>query len=456
MKKRLLSFLIVAMSGLQAMALSTTDYLANNYVETWGHLKLVTTKNSGVNKVQLADKNGLAVQLRGWATHGYQWSGSNPYFNQKSDFEAIKRLGANVVRLTCYVSQNSSVSQNAWNNTKIWVKNAIDWCEQLGIYAVVDYHVYNPGNPNEYLLSSTNTNIREKAETFFSDISAYVKEKDYYHVIYEICNEPNPASGSGGPSWTAITDYANVILPIIAENDPHAVVIVGTPQWSQLLSSARANPIIHSTLQIMYTFHIYTCTHTLTNLSVTNLRAIPVFVTEWNNTESTGRGSCPASTRYIDFLNRCNTDDDQRVSWTSWSWSAIVTESGQDRTSSAWSRGTVADGTGYQVANLSQTGFMIYNELQNNHLNYDAYSNVTTAKGATFSIYPNPGNGSFYVNLNSNESAVLTILNLQGQSVYSTIIENGYAAINTGLSPGIYIVSIQSESGLRTQKLVVK
>jgi len=76
---------------------------------------------------------------------------------------------------------------------------------------------------------------------------------------------------------------------------------------------------------------------------------------------------------------------------------------------------------------------------------------------AAMQIYPNPAEeGRFNVKLPNSETAVLTIINLQGKAVYSTIIDNGFASINANLGAGVYVVSIQSESGLKTQKLVVK
>jgi endoglucanase len=643
MKKRLLLFITVIMSGLQAMALSTTDFGSNNYIETWGRLKLVTTANSGTNKVQLADKDGKAVQLRGWTTHGYQWASVRLYFDQKNDFEGMKKLGANVVRLTCYVSKTSDgVNQSAWNSTKTWVKNAITWCAELGLYAIVDYHVLTPGNPNDYL----NDAGWEKADAFFTDISAYVKQNGYRHVLYEICNEPNGSSAT----WASIRTYANAILPVIAANDPDAVVIVGTPNWSQYLSNANSSKLTHSTLQIMYTFHFYACSHSsLLTSQFTDaiLKSIPVFATEWSDTENTGRGSCgtPPTTAATNFINRCNNTATQRVSWTAWSWSPIETESGEDRTSSAWNRGTPSNGTGYTVNNLSPTGKMVYDELQKNHINYDGtggggtnppaavveftfendalnkqyaamypwgsatpatvaqvkanpastagntkslefapenwntavvfdvtlpagkkWSDVTgisvdvytatagngdqnlyknfmiginsyvqnstaietahttdnipiasaggwkttvipaeflngkltingalttftlylgvnvgsgvtyfldnikilvqntptsiplvSSGNATMQIYPNPAkDGNFNVKLPNSETAAFTVVNLQGQTVYTTTINNGFASINTNLGTGVYIVSVRSESGLRTERLVVK
>ena len=475
MKKRVLLLLAIAVSALQAMALSKTDFGSNNYIEAWGQLKLVTTSNSGNNKVQLADRCGNAVQLRGWATHGYQWASVRPFFNAKNDFEGMKKMGANVVRLTCYVSQDDVPYQSSWNNTKTWVKNAITWCHELGIYAIVDYHVLTPGNPNTYLQKANNAKIWEKAEPFFTDISAFVKQNGYHHVLYEICNEPN----GGAANWDAIRDYANVILPIIAGNDPNAVVIVGTPNWSQYLTHASGNPLTHPTLQIMYTFHFYACTHSgLLNqgshFTDAVLRSIPVFATEWNNTNNYGQGDC-ASTAYRTFLDRCNNDATQRVSWTAWSWSPAEMEEKKPvttpsvmvvRTSSTWKDGTPDDGTGYTANNLSPTGLMIYEELQKNHINYYYYDsncavitkpNVESTASIAFSIYPNPAkNGNFQITLPTHETAVLSIINVQGQTVYSTTIKEKETTIKADLETGIYLVTVKSENGKGARKLVVE
>ncbi len=368
MKKLFLLFLVAAMSGLQAMALSTTNYASNDYISAWGPLKLVATPTSGDNKVQLADKNGVAVQLRGWSTHGYQWASVRSFFDQQNDFQGMKNLGANVVRLTCYVSATADdVSASAWTETKAWVKNAITWCAELGLYAIVDYHVLTPGNPNNYLTGSA----REFPTTFFADISSYVKQNGYNHVLYEICNEPNSID------WASIKTYANQILPVIAANDPHAVVIVGTPGFSRTLSDANNNKITHSTLQIMYAFHYFACSDAdaaLLGSQFTDnmLKNIPVIVTEWNDTPARGLGAItgtPPSANATSFINRCN-GTSQKVSWTAWSWSPVEWESGAERTSSTWKSGTSGSGSVYTTANLSPTGIMVYNELQKNHVNY--------------------------------------------------------------------------------------
>jgi uncharacterized repeat protein (TIGR02543 family) len=84
-------------------------------------------------------------------------------------------------------------------------------------------------------------------------------------------------------------------------------------------------------------------------------------------------------------------------------------------------------------------------------------TNTPVVSSETVQIYPNPATGgNFNVKLSSKEATVITIVNLQGQTVYSAMVNDGFASINAGLEAGVYIVSIQLENGLKTQKLVVK
>lgn len=57
-------------------------------------------------------------------------------------------------------------------------------------------------------------------------------------MIYEICNEPN-----NGTSWKEIKSYARSVISTIRKNDKKAVIVVGTPTWSQDVDQAAADPI---------------------------------------------------------------------------------------------------------------------------------------------------------------------------------------------------------------------
>lgn len=82
--------------------------------------------------------------------------------------------------------------------------------------------------------------------------------------------------------------------------------------------------------------------------------------------------------------------------------------------------------------------------------------NVSTVESASFAIYPNPAkDGNFNVSLEGSDNAILSILNLQGQVVYSAEVSNG-AAVNANLGAGVYVVSVQTANSVQTQKLIVK
>jgi endoglucanase len=80
--------------------------------------------------------------------------------------------------------------------------------------------------------------------------------------------------------------------------------------------------------------------------------------------------------------------------------------------------------------------------------------NVDTNESITFSIYPNPAqNGNFNIILEGTAS--VSVVSLQGQTVYSTVVD-GSSAINANLEAGVYMVLVQSENGVKAQKLIVK
>jgi endoglucanase len=85
-----------------------------------------------------------------------------------------------------------------------------------GMYVIIDWHILDDGNPNTYIA---------EAKTFFTTMSA--KYKNETHVLYEICNEPN-----GGVDWNSIKTYADQIISLIRANDKEAMILLGTPEWS--------------------------------------------------------------------------------------------------------------------------------------------------------------------------------------------------------------------------------
>ncbi len=86
----------------------------------------------------------------------------------------------------------------------------------------------------------------------------------------------------------------------------------------------------------------------------------------------------------------------------------------------------------------------------------------STISNPGFSIFPNPANDKFTLNLSSfmNQPITIRVLNMLGQEVYSEKLSNlriDRKTINTASwSEGIYMVIVENQQKLFTQKLSKK
>ena len=133
------------------------------------------------------------------------------------------------------------------------------------------------------------------------------------HVFYEICNEPN-----GGVQWKTIKSYAKSVIKVIRKADKNAVVIVGTPTWSQDVDMAAKSPLKGK--NIMYAFHFYAATHGDDLRAKVNaaLRSkLPLFCSEFSACDASGNGNYDFSSanKWISLMNR------NKISYCCWSLS---------------------------------------------------------------------------------------------------------------------------------------
>ena len=196
-----------------------------------------------VKGTQLVDVNGNAYQIQGVSTHGINWF---PEYVNKEGFQSMRDdWGINCVRLAMYTAESNSYCEGGnKEQLKTLVKQGVDYATELGMYVIIDWHILHDLDPNKY---------KKDALEFFDEMAELYA--DYDNVLYEICNEPN-----GGTSWLQVKAYANEVIPIIKKHDENAVIIVGTPTWSQDVDKAAENPITGYD-NIMYALHYYAATH---------------------------------------------------------------------------------------------------------------------------------------------------------------------------------------------------
>ena len=268
----------------------TPEETANTPVAIHGALSV-----KGTN---IVDKNGQVVQLKGISTHGLQWF---PQYVNKETFKFMRdEWGINVVRLAMYTDPNVGYTKELHKK----VKEGINYATELGLYVIVDWHILSDGNPNTY---------KAEALEFFKEITTEYKDNE--NIIYEICNEPN-----GNVSWEReIKPYAQDVIKEIREIDKDAIIICGTPTWSQDVDVVAKSPI-EGYDNIMYALHFYAATHTdwIRNKAKKAIDSgLPIFVSEFGICDASGNGGIDynQSEQWMNFLNENN------ISWIMWNLS---------------------------------------------------------------------------------------------------------------------------------------
>lgn len=290
-----------------------------------------------VKGTQLVDEKGNAVQLRGISTHGIAWF---PQFvNQEAVNQLSSDFGANLLRIAMYTDENGGYCTDGdKQQLKQLVTDGVAYAKQADMYVIVDWHILHDNNPLQH---------KDEALQFFQEMTQTLKNES--HVLYEICNEPN-----GGTGWNEVKSYAESVIPVIRQNVPNAVVLVGTPTWCQDIDKAQNNPLTGFD-NIMYTVHFYAATHKedLRGKMTNAINAgIPVFVSEFGMCDASGNGG----NDFAQAQSWIDTMDSYGVSYAVWSLcnknetSALIASDCQKT-------------SGFTTSELSESGNWIYQML---------------------------------------------------------------------------------------------
>jgi len=317
-----------------------------------------------VEGTKLVDERGEAVVLRGLSTHGL--ASFPQYINEEAFAQFRWEWKANVIRLAMYTAEYGGYCTDGDREyLKELVKNGVEYATRQDMYVIVDWHVLTDCDPNRY---------KEEAIEFFAQMSE--EFSGHNNVLYEICNEPN-----GGTTWPQVKAYAEEVIPVIRANDPDAVIMVGTPNWSQYVDQAAADPITGYD-NIMYTLHFYSATH-MDDLRNTMTAAVdaglPVFVSEYGICDASGNGEIneEQANAWVQTLERYG------ISYVAWNIS-------NKNETSAILKSTVEKTSGFSWEDLSDSGRWVYQTLTggkselSNEEGADAYAeadeeNVSTA-----------------------------------------------------------------------------
>lgn len=251
---------------------------------------------------KLCSESGEPVMLRGVSLNGLITSES--FLNDELFRELAEEDGVNLFRLPLYTYGVGIVgycTRGDKDRHKEDLAKGVALAKEHDMYVLIDWHILSDGDPNTYA---------DEAERFFAEMAETYR--DHNNVLYEICNEPN------GVDWPAVKAYAERIIPVIREQDPDSVIIVGNPDWSKDLMSVAADPLPFD--NILYTLHFYAASHGQEYRDMTEALSqagLPIFVSEFGVTAASGGHprDLESADAWIELLER------EHISYCMWAFS---------------------------------------------------------------------------------------------------------------------------------------
>ncbi len=173
------------------------------------------------------------------------WSPGIPNLKlyDKSDFEHLKAMGVDVVRIPVHFdmfignSETGEIRQIIWD----YLDKACDWAEELGMYIIIDDHSYNTGS---YPLAKY---VEQHLQKTWPQIAQRYKKRSKY-VIYEILNEPQISQ----EEWYGIQQRT---IDLIRKIDKKRTIVVTAADWSSLAALYDMKP--YEDKNLIYTYHFY-------------------------------------------------------------------------------------------------------------------------------------------------------------------------------------------------------
>ncbi len=213
-------------------------------------------------------KDGQPVSLAGNSFFWSQWSGR--FYTREVVAWLKQDWHATVVRAALGVHEEDGYLQHPAENLAR-VTTVIDAAIAEDLYVIVDWHDHNAQLHSPQALA------------FFQEIARRYRGRP--NLIYEIYNEPRK-----GYTWDKdVKPYAESVISSIRAIDPDVLIVVGTPNWSQDVDIAAADPIQDN--NVAYTLHFYAASHK-EGLRAKAKKAldlgVALFVTEWGTCNASG------------------------------------------------------------------------------------------------------------------------------------------------------------------------
>ncbi len=161
----------------------------------------------------------------------------------KQDFENIKSLGVDVIRLPINLHSMTLGAPGYELDPLLlrFLNDAIDWAEELNINLILDNHTFDPA-------VSTDPNIDQILIPVWRNMADHFKDRSEL-LFYEILNEPH---GISDAEWNEIQQS---VIDAIREIDSLHTIVVGPAGWNSY--NNLDNMPEYDDDNLIYTFHFY-------------------------------------------------------------------------------------------------------------------------------------------------------------------------------------------------------
>lgn len=161
----------------------------------------------------------------------------------KNDFEQLKSLGVDVIRLPINLEFMTSGKPDYTLDPLFlyFLDKVVDWAEELEIHLIIDNHTFDVNK-------ATPMNYQEVLIPIWTQMAEHFKNRSNY-IYYEVLNEPH---GIGDVRWNIIQ---KATVDAIRNIDTTHMIIVGGAEWNSY-NNLTAIPVYEDD-KLIYTFHFY-------------------------------------------------------------------------------------------------------------------------------------------------------------------------------------------------------
>lgn len=161
-----------------------------------------------------------------WLSQSDRRGEARKNFFRQEDVEYLANLGFDHLRIPIDEEQMFDKQGNKESEAFQLLHNALGWCQENGLRAIVDLHILRSHHFNEDEKPLwTDPAARDSFLQLWRDLSGELQKYPTSMVAYELMNEP---VADDPEEWNRLVARA---VEVIRESEPERVIVIGSNRW---------------------------------------------------------------------------------------------------------------------------------------------------------------------------------------------------------------------------------